>query len=131
MIGHDIDAALPGLRAEAESLMLDAGMIGTLTTGYDDATNAVVEHVEPLYTGPMRVWRGNAETTVTSAGQQVTVQPIRVNIPWHVATVEPGMRVQVTQSSDASLLGARLVVMAWAAGTQRVQRRLECDLDEG
>lgn len=111
--------------------MIDTGTIGSVVTGYDEATNTVGERIEPVYTGKMRVWRGNAESTTTSAGQQVTVQPIRVNLPWSVSGVEPGMRLQVTSSTDASLVGARLVVMAWAAGSHRVQRRLECHLDEG
>lgn len=135
MIGHDIAAALPGLRAQAKSLMVDSCEIRLPDTQgpYDPVTN---EHpVIPgalVYAGPCRVRHMDNETQVARiAEQQVSVADYRVTVPADVAGVLVDLRVKITASSDSDLVGQRLTVVGIGKGSVRIQRVILCILSEG
>ena len=73
MLGHDVGHALPELRRQAESLMVDVGTVNIVTSVFDPTMNANVETLTPAYSGRMRVWRATSSATAEAAGQQVTV----------------------------------------------------------
>lgn len=91
MLGDHVAAALPELRAHAESLMIEDGAFGPIVEQFDRATNRVVRTIpEPVYVGRYRIRPGNASTTADVAGDQVTAIPMLIDVPWNVSQIRPG-----------------------------------------
>ena len=91
MLGDSINAALPGLRAHAESLMVEHGASGPIVEQFDRATNRATKTVTtPVYEGKYRLRSGNAPTIADAAGQQVTAIPALIDVPWHVTQIRAG-----------------------------------------
>lgn len=130
MLGEDLAAALPHLRAEAESAMTDHGVIGTVESHLDRETGEIVETVVPAYTGPLGCRQSKDRQRVESAGSEVTAAPVVVRAPWDT-TAEPGMVVVLDASGDPRLLGRHLRVASVRGGTWSVLRRIECEEVQG
>lgn len=128
MLGHDIAAALPELREEAESLMTDAVLIQRSTgKRTDPATGKLVETWETTYDGKARWLPSVGQTTVEQAGTSVTVDTRELRIPVSADGVRAGMRVTTTASAHApSLVGRVAVVVLDSTQSQPVHRRLQC-----
>ena len=95
MIGDDLAAVLPELRAEAESRMRDtvtvravAGTEPDPLTGDDVVTYAD----EPVYQGKCRVRIDSyaQPTTADSAGSTVTSQSRQLHVPWDAPEILDG-----------------------------------------
>ena len=131
MLGDDIAAALPGLRAQAESMMRDSCVItgpagapvwdeaaGTYTTG------------EPVvvYTGPCRVRQASAAPQTTDAGETGwAVDAFVLLLPVSTSTaVGDGHTVAFTAASDPALLAVTAQVQGGHAQTFTTARRLLC-----
>ena len=124
MLGHDVGHALPELRRQAESLMVDVGTVNIVTSVFDPTMNANVETLTPAYSGRMRVWRATSSATAEAAGQQVTALPLRCALPWATSGIEPGQIVVLSAAADPRLVGKRLIVRDVSSATHSVRRVL-------
>ena len=124
MLGHDVGHALPELRRQAESLMVDVGTVNIVTSVFDPTMNANVETLTPVYSGRMRVWRATSSATAEAAGQQVTALPLRCALPWATSGIEPGQIVVLSAAADPRLVGKRLIVRDVSSATKSVRRVL-------
>lgn len=112
MLGWDLAAALPGLRAEAESRMTETVQIGVFQDGVDLETGEPTrELVEQRYEGKARVrYPGNAVSARDNV-QVVAVQDIVVSIPHGSPVCFEGDEVLVTASTaDPALVGKQYTV---------------------
>ena len=124
MLGHDVGHALPELRRQAESLMVDVGTVNIVTSVFDPTMNANVETLTPVYSGRMRVWRATSSATAGAAGQPVTALPLRCALPWATSGIEPGQIVVLSAAADPRLVGKRLIVRDVSSATHSVRRVL-------
>ena len=124
VIGDDLAAGLPELRAQAESLMTATGQIGTVTEVFDRATNKTIETFAEHYAGRMSVWHATKASVATVAGQMVTTNPLLCSVPWDTTGIEVGMVVRVTASHDPALVGLDLTVADVSRHEQSVRRLL-------
>ena len=132
MIGDDIAAALPALRAEAESLMVDLGSIER-ADGWDvDPDNGQrVPRWIPVATTPVRVVRVTvADLQSSTGGQNLTQAVVELRAPWNLSDLLVGDRLVLTVSSDPRLLGVPIVVSEIDHATHAVARRFRGVLDE-
>ncbi|MFN2346748.1 MAG: DUF6093 family protein [Dermatophilaceae bacterium] len=120
MIGHDVLAALPELRMQAESLMTETCTIDRLATTWDEAeqksvTSWITVHADvPCSTNipPMM-----ARQVVT--GQVVTPELPHVRVPVGFDGMEPDDRVKINDRPPVWVNQVRVK-------THEVSRRLEC-----
>lgn len=132
MIGQDIVAALPALRAEAESLMVDLGTIERVD-GFDlDPDNGQrVERWKVVAQTPVRVVRVTvADLQSSTGGQNLTQAVVEVRAPWSLSDLLVGDRIVLTASADSRLLGVPIVVSEIDHATHAVARRFRGVLDE-
>ena len=93
MIADDITRVLPDLRAQAESLMLDAGTASRPTGGYvyDPETQSEVEATEPLFASPCKI---QSRTLVVRdeevGGRTATVVRLELHLPADTAPLTTG-----------------------------------------
>lgn len=132
----DVEGALPGFRAEAESLMTDTCQIGSLSS--DEVLNPETgeyEHVfTPVYDGPCRFKAGNVQASdVESASQLLVSQLATLSLP--IATsleVRNGMQVRVTGSlTDPALPGTTATIRAPFRSAYATARRFVIELVAG
>lgn len=130
MLGDDIAAALPELRAQAESMMVDTCKVEYVNgTTWDEGSGTSVPAYATRYEGKCRV-----QTTLTSeanpnAGEREwTVQSLTVAVPMSAIGFEVGDRVTITSAAlDADLVGRVFTVVALAHKTHMTARRLRVD----
>ena len=131
-LGAAIAGALPGMRAEAESMMRDSCTITRPGGGetWDDATGGYLSGSSViLYSGRCRVRRPNvAEREALAGDADWTLLGAVVSIPVGSTTDDLlGATVHVvTCEMDAALAGRDLVVVAPHAQSQATARRLRC-----
>lgn len=117
-LGSDIDAALPLLRAQAESRMSETVTVGSFRDGTDEATgDPVREPVTERYAGKARIRYGSlaAQSTSTGAdqiGQPVVVQAPYLSVPWGSPRLFEGDEVVVSASGSDPLLVGRVYTIA-------------------
>jgi hypothetical protein len=131
---HDaISAELPGLRAEAESLMVD-----TLTVEAPDGTTLDPDTLEEvpawasLYAGPGRIQRPGALSPRedVAGGYEFGVKAVLAQLPLSATGITAGARVTVTAlgpDSDPDLLGLVATVQANLTKTHPTKRTLVCE----
>jgi hypothetical protein len=134
VIGEEVSARLPLLRAQAESLMQDACTITRTTAGttFNETTGQYdAGSTSTLYTGKCRVKpRDNADRVVQFGERAVSFWPYIVSVPMSVTTVELNDVITITASAlDASLVGLKLRVREVLAGSHLTARRLSCEVD--
>ena len=130
MLGHEIGAALPRLREQAESLMVDECKIEYVSgTTWDEDSGTSTPTYVTRYSGKCR-----AQTTLTSESQQGagerkwTIQSLTVSVPMSVTGVAVGDRVTITDTAlDLDLVGRVFTVVALAHKTHMTARRLRVE----
>lgn len=113
MIGADVAATLPDLRAQAESRMTETVRIGREVDGFDPLTGDASVELDPIrYVGKGRVrFPSYAVEQASPVSQPVASQIVVVSIPVGVATVYKGDVVEVTASTaDGGVIGRRFTV---------------------
>jgi hypothetical protein len=132
MLGDAIAAELPYLRAQAESLMVDACIISSAGDPVWDEADG--EWTTPdgsaVYTGKCRIQVPNvAEQNPTAGETEWTVQAVIVSLPVaESGAVRVGHSVVVTSATfDPRLDGKTFRVAAEHAKTHATARRLRCE----
>lgn len=120
MIGHDIAAALPELRAQAESLMVDSCDIHRQTTGWNEATQKSETTWAPVHLAlPCALDIPPATSRALLTDEVTTPEHPVVKVSVTVTGVEPDDRVTIAG-----------VGVVWVTHvpirSNQVQRRLEC-----
>ena len=120
MIGPDVAAFLPEIRAQAESLMSDRCDIHRATSAWDEAQQETVTTWAPVHLDvPCALDVPPASARALLTGEAVTAEIPLVKIPVAFDGVEPDDRVTVASGH-----------VAWVTHvptrTNQVQRRLEC-----
>lgn len=111
-LGSDINAALPLLRAEANSRMTETVTVGSFDDGVGDDGAPTRVPVETRYTGRARVRYASLATASTSIagdqiGQPVVVQSPYLSIPHGSPRLHEGDEVLVDSSASDELLVGR------------------------
>ena len=133
-IGGAIAGALPLLRRQAESMMVDTCTI-TRASGPPtfDAVTGVYTDPTPttVYTGKCRVRTrslGFLRNREVEAGERETViWPYMVMVPVTDADVQVLDKVTVTASQDPALVGVTLRVRTAQLATNATARKLDCE----
>jgi len=122
MIGHDIAAALPELRAQAESLMVESCDIERMTsdTAWDEEAQETVAVFAPVHMGaPCNLDIPPVTSRQLFTGEAVTLESPVVKVPVALTGIEPDDRVTIA--------GVGVVwVTHVPVRSNQVQRRLEC-----
>ena len=134
MLGDAITAALPELRALAESLMVDTCTVTRASSGAPvvDNNNGTVTPAGrwTIYSGPCRVQVPDAVEKIEEAGgDSLSVQAAIISLPIAGSeSVAVGDVVTVTGATfDAELSGVTYVVRGLHRKTHATSRRLRCE----
>lgn len=140
MLADDVAAALPGMRAEAESLMRDTCRIerrrldedGNPVRTMDPDTFEYTDTYDEVYAGRCRIQRpGTSAAQGASAGEfEYGVQTLLAQLPLSAEGIERKDRLTVTAVnalSDPDLLGVTATVGANATKTHPTKRTLICE----
>lgn len=129
-LGYEIAAALPGLRAQAESRMTETVTIGVYTDATADDGSPTREPVEVRYTGKARVryvGRAVLNTGTSASGTfntPFTVQEPYLSIPVGSPVCYDGDEVEVTASADDGIIvGRRFKIQGLPAAGQTTAHR--------
>jgi len=132
--GDDIAAALPELRAHAESLMTDRVLVerATGTRSMDPDTLEMVDDYATVHEGAGRVQRSGQLSPHESVAGEVEfgVNALMVQLPLSALGIKKGHRVTVTAvdpGSDPDLLGLVATVQANLTKTHATKRTLVCE----
>lgn len=133
MLGQDIAAELPGLRVEAESLMVDTLLV-EVDTGDVDTDPVTLEEVPvwaEVYAGPGRIQRPGALSPreQVAGGFEFDVRAVLAQLPLSATGIEQGMRVTavaLADTTDPDLLGLVATVQANLTKTHPTKRTLVC-----
>ncbi|GAA1148436.1 hypothetical protein GCM10009651_36380 [Microbacterium natoriense] len=119
-LGSDIAAALPGLRAEAESRMTDSVQVGRFEDGVDETTgDPTWVLVTARYVGKGRVRWGSREVTNADApSMPITVQEPYLSVPFGSPLLRDNDEVLVVGSDDPILVGRRFRVQGFPVAGQ-------------
>lgn len=133
MLGEDVAAALPGMRAQAESLMQDTVLVevGTGVELDPDTLEEVPEWAE-VYAGPGRIQRPGSLSPRDDVvgGVEFGIQAVLAQLPLSAVGIQSGMRVTVEAvgaSTDPDLLGLVATVQANLTKTHPTKRTLVCE----
>ena len=134
MLGDDIAAVLPELRAHAESMMVDECTIERPDgTTLDPVTLEQVDTFAPVLTGQRcRVQRysGQGRNDSIIGGVEFGDAVLLLQLPLSALGVKRGDRVRITAVapiSDPALLGVTATVKADATKTHATKRTLMCE----
>lgn len=134
MLGWDVAEALPGLRAHAESLMVDTLLVEMLTdvVTTDPVTLEETPVWAEVYVGPGRVQRPGALSPreQVGGGFEFGVKSLLAQLPLSAVGVERGMRVTVVAVgplTDLDLLDVVATVQANLSKTHPTKRTLVCE----
>lgn len=124
-IGDDIAAALPELRAQAESRMTETVTVGLFEDGTDANGDATRVLVEERYSGPARIrWTGRGVTNAVGPAMPVTVQEPVLSIPFGSPRLFDRDEVLVTASTAGPILiGRTLAIQGDAIAGQTTAHR--------
>lgn len=115
-LGGDIAAALPGLRAQAESRMTDAVQVGHFVDGTDHVTGDPTRVLDiERYEGKARIRWGSREVSNSDAvSSPVGTQEPYLSVPFGTTRFWADDEVLVTGSSDPLLVGRQFRVQGAA-----------------
>ena len=133
MLGDDIAAALPELRAHAESMMVDACLITSAGEPvWDDATGTYVPGPgTTVYEGKCRVRNANPAPQNADAGEAAwAVDQVVLSLPLDgTAAVTDGCTATITAClNDPGMVGLVLTVQAGHFQTDSTARRVPCQV---
>ena len=119
-LGADIAAALPQLRAEAESRMFETLLVGRFRDGIDPDTKDATRVLETeRYTGKGRIRWGSREVSNSQAtGSPVAMQEPYLSVPFGTARFFTDDEVECIASPDPLLVGRRFKLSGAAAAGQ-------------
>ena len=119
-LGADIAAALPQLRAEAESRMFETLLVGRFRDGIDPDTKDATRVLEAeRYTGKGRIRWGSREVSNSQAtGSPVAMQEPYLSVPFGTARFFTDDEVECSASPDPLLVGRRFKLSGAAAAGQ-------------
>lgn len=137
ILGDEIAAALPELRAQAERLMVDSCRVRRLDSDNpsvpDPDTLALVPNYLPddIYDGPCRIQRPGALSPreQVSGGFEFDVRAVLAQLPLSALGILSGDHVEVTavgDITDPDLLGLTATVQANLTKTHPTKRTLVC-----
>lgn len=134
-----VTAALPGLRAEAEALMVDTVRFTVPLSGgmFNPETGKYVwPHRRTIYWGRCQVQLPPAIPQNSSAGDQpLVVERVTIKIPVTAPEIPVGAIAKIVDVGDASdpgLIGTRFRVVGSHHKTFATARRLPCTrIEEG
>lgn len=135
MLGADIAAALPELRAHAESMMQDTILVERPTgaTTIDPVTLAETPVFETVcVAGPGRIQRPGALSPQESVvgGFEFDIRSVLAQLPLSATGIVTGDRITVTDIgplTDPDLLGLVATVQANLSKTHPTKRTLVCE----
>lgn len=139
MLGEAVEGALPMLRQEAESLMVDTCTItrqrldadGEPVREMDPVTLELVDVFDDVHEGRCRVQRGGRDGRESvSGGVEFGVTQLDVQLPLGAVGIKRGDRVAVTAIApitDPDLLGVVATVKTNATKTHPTKRTLVCE----
>ena len=134
MIGDDLAAALPELRAQAESLMVDTCTVTFVDgTTWDEDSGTSVPNVVTVYSGKCRVQRSGAMSpreSSTATGYEVGIDAIVAQLPLSATGLKRGHTLTVDavgSISDPDLVGVKATVQSNLAKTHATKRTLVCE----
>lgn len=131
MLGHDVTAALPELRAHAESRMVTTWLVQAgPTTGYSSALQREVTTYAVEFTtkGRLRVRSAFSQHSQQAGGGSVVEVTRELHIPVSSPLVPQGALVtciEIDGTSDPALLNSRLTVEGPIEADQTTARRLK------
>lgn len=135
MIGDDVAAALPELRAQAVSAMRDTVLVETATgeVVVDPVTNEVIPEFSTVYAGACRIIRTDFKDFSKSAGEAVfDAADVKLATPITAETgaIRNGDRATITAvdpvTGDPANVGRVFTVQRDPARTYPVERRFSC-----
>lgn len=130
MIGNAIAAAVPIMRANAESLMLDRCRIDRATSSFDEAQQKTVTTWASVHVNaPCTVDDEPAPARTLVTDQAASPGGPSVYLPVALTGIKPDDRVTITAigpESDPSLIGAVLWVTADDTQSHAAERHLTC-----
>jgi hypothetical protein len=132
MLGDDIAAALPELRAQAESLMVDTLRVEVLTGSAPDPTTLeMTDTYTTVYEGKGRIQRPGNQPAQTVAGEvEFGVGTVYAQLPIDATGIKRNARVTVLAiggTTDPDLLGVVATVQANLTKTHPTKRTLVCE----
>jgi hypothetical protein len=130
MLGDVISGALPAMRAQAESLMVDACVIDRPTgETLNETTGQMVPTFADVYTGKCRLQDVGTQAGSPNAGEhQFVVVGHVVQLPIDATVYEIGDRVRMTVVTlDPALVGHPFTVTSLATKSHATMRRLICE----
>lgn len=132
MLADDIAAALPELRAQAESLMRDAVLIQRQTgVTTDPVTLEETPTYATVYTGKARIQRpGNQPADLVAGEVEFGIEAVLIQAPLTATGIDRDHRVTVTAlgpESDPDLLGLVATVKANLTKSHPTKRTLVCE----
>lgn len=119
-LGGDIAAALPGLRAEAESRMTDVVQVGRFVDATDPVSGDPTRVLDvERYEGMARIRWGSREVSNSDVvSSPVGTQEPYLSVPFGTARFWADDEVLVTGSSDPLLVGRQFRVQGAAIAGQ-------------
>lgn len=125
MLGDDLSAFLPEIRAHALSRMTQTWRIGTLTEGTDPITNDPIQTLDVVYDGPGRFKAGVWTTSEPEpGGQPIAQQSAELHLPSGTVGVEVDMRAVCDACpEDPALVGRVLRIKGRPAAGQTTAAR--------
>jgi len=132
-LGYDMQQALPGLRAAAESRMVDKCTVSSVERTWNESTANYTDTLTTVYAGVCEVRSENVEATnADSQGRFVTVVRRTLKLPVVGSElVREGHRVRIDACvNDPGLVGNAYVVGAFTGGSFLTARRLPITEDQ-
>lgn len=118
-LGGDISAALPQLRAEAESRMSESVIVGSFKDGTDDNGDAIRVPDQSRYSGIGRIrWNSREVSNSQATGSPVAVQEPYLSVPFGAARLFTDDEVECSGSTDPLLVGRRFKISGGASAGQ-------------
>lgn len=128
----DVQAALPGLRAAAESLMVDSCVVGRKTSGgvLNEETGEYEPGFESVYEGPCKLKAAAVQAQdVDAQSQLLIIQQQTLSLPVAGSEgVRPGMVARVTLRNDPDVGVVEVRVVAPHQQTFSSARRFPVEL---
>lgn len=130
MIGDDVAAALPELRAQAESAMVDAVIVETVVGETLNENNEVVPEYGPVYAGKCRLVPTDFKDFEKSAGEtSFDAADVKLVLPITVESgkIRNGDRATLTVAvNDPANVGRVFTVQRDPVRSFPVERRFSC-----
>lgn len=111
-LGYDLAQALPGLRAEAESRMVETVLVGRFREGVDEVTGDPTRVIDvERYLGKARIrWGSREVSNSTAIGSPVGTQEPYLSVPFGSPRFFNEDEVECTASPDPILVGRRFQI---------------------